>query len=103
MRLLILAAAVAALPASALAHDTCKAPRKTSVAAPGVHVGGPVRAQRLDRMPDADLVRTVLRKVNGCDILEVVRSEVSTGGPAHGRPVWKLSPAPERTPAERPR
>ena len=101
MRILILAAALAAVPASALAHDTCMAPRKTSAAAPGLYVGGPVRAQRLDRMPDADLVRTVLRKVDGCDYLEVVRSNVSGGPLEHDRPVWKLSPAPERTPAER--
>jgi hypothetical protein len=103
MRILILAAVIAALPASALAHDACKAPRKTSAAAPGVYVGGPVRAQRLDAMPDADLARTVLRKVDGCDYVEVVRSGVSTGGPFRERPVWKLSPAPQRTPAERPR
>ena len=101
MRLLILAAAMAALPASAMADGACKAPRKTEAAAPGAYVGGPVRAQRLDRMPDADLVRTVLRRVDGCDYLDVVRSNVSTGGPFRGRPVWKLSPASERTPAGR--
>jgi hypothetical protein len=54
-------------------------------------------------MPDADLVRTVLRKVDGCDYVEVVRRNVDAGGPAHQRPVWKPSPAPQRTPAERAR
>ena len=101
MRILILAAAAGlALPATALAEDGCKAPRAAPAAAPGLQVGPPGRAQRLDRMPDADLVRTVLRKVDGCDYVEVVRSDVSTGRPFRERPMWKLSPAPERTPAE---
>ena len=101
MRILILAAALAALPSGAPAHETCKAPRADPAAAPGLHVGPPARAQSLAAMPDADLVRTVVRRVDGCDYLDVVRSNVSSGPLAHGRPVWKLSPAPEATPAGR--
>ena len=36
----------------------------------------------LASLPDANEVRLVLRKVDGCDYQEITRFNVSTGGPA---------------------
>lgn len=99
MRIPILAAAIALAPAVASAQDACKAPQPSPAAAPGVHVGGPARGQRLAAMPDADLILAVRRRADGCDYLDVLRSEVSTPSPLNARRTWKLAPDAARSPA----
>jgi hypothetical protein len=98
MRIVILAAAAcASLPAAAFAQNACKSlgPDPAAVRSPLE----PARAQRLEAMPDADLVLAVRRTVGGCDYVDVVRTEVSAPSRLNARRHWKPAPRMERAPA----
>jgi hypothetical protein len=102
MRILILAAILGLAAAPAVqAAQSCSARAPEPVALPAPPAG--IRAQRLDRLPDARAIRAVIRTVAGCQVLDVLRERVSTEGALRDGPAWVLAPESRVTPATKKR
>ena len=98
LTLAVLAAATAATAAQAAA--ACKATPPQPAAAPSPLIA--FRAQRLDQLPDARSIRAVVRTVDGCQYLDVLRERVSTASPLDARGGWVLAPEHGVVPARKP-
>ncbi len=90
---LILAATIA-IPPVVIERQTflgqqaanCQLPRS----APTADGAAPTRTRKLGDLPDANAIRAVIRKVDGCQYQDVIRYQVSKAGPTY--PSGTLAP-----------
>jgi hypothetical protein len=103
MRFLILPAilALGAAPAAEAAQSvqSCRAEAPRLAASRALPPTADLRAQLLDRLPDAMAIRAVIRSAGGCRYLDVLRERASApDAPRAGRG-WVLAPESRVAPA----
>jgi hypothetical protein len=86
---LILAATVVTVATPPPSAD-CRLPRAAATAAPAP----PMLSRKLGELPDANAIRAVIRRVDGCQYQDVIRYQVSRAGPTY--PSGTLAPVQDR-------